>query len=162
MFFSNILKIYLIHDFIYFYFYFLLLNFINFISNQMQSLLFKLLVLLFSMLLTYHLLSTYVFQKEPNVSFISEKSFEDISENPNFLETMTLGSNPVCLKPTKNCQSTNAEITSLAASLTKGKSKYEGAVAIFNWLHANIHYEEPMYYNTKHGALGTLHLKKGK
>ena len=49
----------------------------------------------------------------------------------------------------------------MAKSLIKGKNKLDGAVAIFNWLKANIHYEEPMYYNTKCGALGTLNKKKG-
>lgn len=95
---------------------------------------------------------------------IDEKAAEDLrdtAENSLFLGLDSLGTNPICLKPTKNCQSDNAEIINLAKSLTNGKSKYDGAVAIFNYLKANVHYETPMYYNTKYGALGTLHRKKG-
>jgi hypothetical protein len=59
------------------------------------------------------------------------------------------------LKPTKNCQSTNSKIKSLAASITKGKtSELSKATAIFNWVRNNISYS--FYYNTRKGALGTL------
>jgi transglutaminase-like putative cysteine protease len=59
------------------------------------------------------------------------------------------------LKPTKNCQSTNSKIKSLAASITKGKtSELSKASAIFNWVRNNISYS--FYYNTRKGALGTL------
>ena len=59
------------------------------------------------------------------------------------------------LKPTKNCQSNNSKIKSLAASITKGKtSQLSKASAIFNWVRNNISYS--FYYNTRKGALGTL------
>ena len=59
------------------------------------------------------------------------------------------------LKPTKNCQSTNSRIKSLAASITKGKtSELSKASAIFNWVRNHISYS--FYYNTRKGALGTL------
>ena len=56
---------------------------------------------------------------------------------------------------TKNCQVTNSQIKSLAASITTGKnSTYDKAVAIFNWVRDNIGYS--FYYNTRYGATGTL------
>jgi len=59
------------------------------------------------------------------------------------------------LKPTWNCQSNDSRIISLANRLTTGKSSsYDRAVTIFNWVRDNIPYS--FYYNTKHGAVGTL------
>ncbi len=56
---------------------------------------------------------------------------------------------------TKNCQVTNSQIKSLAASIITGKnSTYDKAVAIFNWVRDNLGYS--FYYNTKYGAAGTL------
>ena len=56
---------------------------------------------------------------------------------------------------TKNCQVTNSQIKSLAASITNNKnSTYDKAVAIFNWVRDNLGYS--FYYNTKYGAAGTL------
>ena len=61
---------------------------------------------------------------------------------------------------TKNCQVTNSQIKSLAASITVGKtSVYDKAVAIFNWVRDNIGYS--FYYNTKYGAVGTLAKRTG-
>jgi transglutaminase-like putative cysteine protease len=59
------------------------------------------------------------------------------------------------LQPTANCQSTDATITSLSASITAGlTSNYAKAQAIFNWVRDNLTYS--YYYNTKKGALGAL------
>jgi transglutaminase-like putative cysteine protease len=61
------------------------------------------------------------------------------------------------LQPTKDAPSTSATIKNLAATLTKGKTTtLAKATAIFNWVRDNITYTDPMYYNTKKGALGTL------
>lgn len=59
------------------------------------------------------------------------------------------------LKPSKNCQPTHSKIKSLALSITKNKnSQYSKAKAIFDWVKHHIRYS--FYYNTKHGAVGTL------
>lgn len=121
--------------------------------------LFLLISFFLSLLIFYHFY--FETSKTPSINEKAHEDLKDISENSLFLGSNSLGSNPICLKPTKNCQSDNAEIINLAKSLANGKSKYDGAVAIFNYLKANVHYETPMYYNTKYGALGTLHLKKG-
>jgi transglutaminase-like putative cysteine protease len=64
------------------------------------------------------------------------------------------------LKPTANCQSSNAKITALASSLTSdSNSTYEKAEAIFNWVRDKISYS--FYDNTKYGAVGTLNAKTG-
>jgi transglutaminase-like putative cysteine protease len=64
------------------------------------------------------------------------------------------------LAATANCQVNNAQIKALAASITSGKtSSYDKAVAIFNWVRDKIGYS--FYYNTKHGAVGTLNAKTG-
>ena len=62
---------------------------------------------------------------------------------------------PQYVQSTKNCQVTNSQIKSLAASITNGKnSTYDKAVAIFNWVRDNLGYS--FYYNTRYGATGTL------
>lgn len=64
------------------------------------------------------------------------------------------------LAATANCQVTNSQIKSLAASITAGKtSTYDKAAAIFNWVRNNLAYS--FYYNTKYGAVGALNAKKG-
>jgi len=64
------------------------------------------------------------------------------------------------LNPSKNCQSTNANIQSLAKSITKGyTTQLSKANAIFNWVRDKISYS--FYYNTKKGATGTLSSKSG-
>ena len=66
------------------------------------------------------------------------------------------------LQATNNCQVTNTQIKALAASITKGTtSTYDKAVKIFNWVRDHISYENPMYYNTKYGAVGILKSRKG-
>ncbi|MCC7562051.1 MAG: transglutaminase-like domain-containing protein [Methanobrevibacter arboriphilus] len=64
------------------------------------------------------------------------------------------------LNPSKNCQSTNAKIQSLATSITKGyTTQLSKAKAIFNWVRDKVSYS--FYYNTKKGATGTLSSKSG-
>lgn len=64
------------------------------------------------------------------------------------------------LNPTKNCQSDNAQIKSLADSITKGTgSTYDEGVKIFNWVRDNLSYS--FYYNTKYGAVNTYKNKTG-
>ncbi len=57
------------------------------------------------------------------------------------------------LKPTGNCQSTNAKIVSLAKSL-QGSSTYQTMANIFYYVRNKVTYSS--YYNTRKGALGTL------
>ena len=60
----------------------------------------------------------------------------------------------------KNCQVSNPEIVALANRLTSGlTSPWEKAVAIFNYVRDAISYG--YYYDTRYGALGTLHSKVG-
>ncbi len=64
------------------------------------------------------------------------------------------------LATTTNCQVTDSNIKTLAASITKGlTSSYDKAAAIFNWVRDNIGYS--FYYNTKYGAVETLNAKTG-
>lgn len=59
------------------------------------------------------------------------------------------------LQPTKNCQSNDSRIKSLASSITQGATtKYSKATRLFNWVRDNIGYT--FYYDTRYGALGTL------
>lgn len=62
------------------------------------------------------------------------------------------------LQPTRNCQSNDSRIKSLASSITQGATtKYDKAVRLFNWVRDNIGYT--FYYDTRYGALGTLNSK---
>ena len=64
------------------------------------------------------------------------------------------------LNPSKNCQSTDPVIKSLATSITKNcKTEFEKATAIFNWVRDKVSYS--FYYNTKKGAIQTLNTKNG-
>ncbi len=59
-----------------------------------------------------------------------------------------------------NCPVTNPIIVSLAAQLTEGlTSPIDKAMAIYNYVRDGVSYSH--YYNTRHGALGTLDLKSG-
>lgn len=64
------------------------------------------------------------------------------------------------LKSTKNCQVNNAKIKSLVKSLTSGlTNKIDKAKAIFNYVRDNIEYD--YYYDSRHGAVGTLNAESG-
>jgi hypothetical protein len=60
---------------------------------------------------------------------------------------------------TANCQVNDASINSLAWSLARGGNGLNEATNIFNWVRNNIGYS--FYYNTKHGAVGTLNAGTG-
>lgn len=64
------------------------------------------------------------------------------------------------LAASKNCQVNNEKIKNLVAKLTKScKTEKDKAYAIFNYVRDTIAYS--FYYNTKHGAVGTLNAKSG-
>ncbi|WP_407423282.1 transglutaminase domain-containing protein, partial [Methanobrevibacter sp.] len=64
------------------------------------------------------------------------------------------------LRASKNCQVDNAQIKALAAKLTSGLSTpVEKATAIYNYVRDEISYS--FYYDTRHGAVGTLNAKSG-
>lgn len=64
------------------------------------------------------------------------------------------------LRSSSHCQVNSPKIKSLVNSLTKGlKDDVDKAKAIFNYVRDNIVYD--YYYDTKHGAEGTLNLKSG-
>lgn len=64
------------------------------------------------------------------------------------------------LKETKNSQSTDISIVTLAKTITNGTgSSYDKAVKIFEWVRDNLEYS--FYYNTKYGAAKTVITKSG-
>ncbi|WP_407391422.1 Ig-like domain repeat protein [Methanobrevibacter sp.] len=64
------------------------------------------------------------------------------------------------LSAAKNCQVNNSKIKALVEKLTKGLSSDKAkANAIFEYVRDTISYS--FYYNTKHGAVGTLNAKSG-
>lgn len=64
------------------------------------------------------------------------------------------------LAATRNCQVSNSEIVSLARQLTEGLSTpLDKAIAIFNYVRDTISYS--YYYDTKFGAVETMHAKRG-
>ncbi|WP_407454566.1 transglutaminase domain-containing protein, partial [Methanobrevibacter sp.] len=64
------------------------------------------------------------------------------------------------LKSSTNCQVNNSEIKSLVNSLISGlTSDYDKAKAIYNYVRDAISYS--FYYDTRYGAVGTLHAKTG-
>ena len=64
------------------------------------------------------------------------------------------------LAASTNCQVNNAQIKALAAKLTSGlTSDSAKASAIYNYVRDSISYS--FYYDTKHGAVGTLSAKSG-
>jgi len=64
------------------------------------------------------------------------------------------------LKSSSHCQVGNAKIKALVKSLTSGLTeKIDKAKAIFNYVRDTLSYD--LYYNTLHGAVGTLKLKRG-
>lgn len=64
------------------------------------------------------------------------------------------------LAAAKNCQVNNAAIKSLVTKLTKGLTSDKAkATAIYNYVRDYIAYS--FYYDTKHGAVGTLNAKSG-
>jgi len=57
-------------------------------------------------------------------------------------------------------KSNSASVNALSHSLTKGtSSQYTKGARVFNWVKSNVRYK--FYYNTKHGAAGTLKYRSG-
>ena len=74
--------------------------------------------------------------------------------------TNTISNLDPYLAASTNCQVNNEKIKALAAKLTKGlTSEYDKAKAIYNYVRDYISYS--FYYDTKHGAVGTLNAKSG-
>ena len=64
------------------------------------------------------------------------------------------------LRSTAHCQVNSAKIKALVKSLTSGlKDDVDKVKALFNYVRDNIVYD--YYYNTHHGAVGTLNAKSG-
>lgn len=64
------------------------------------------------------------------------------------------------LKSTSHCQVNHAKIKSLVDSLTSGLTdSIDKAKALFNYVRDNVVYD--YYYDSKHGAVGTLNVKSG-
>ena len=64
------------------------------------------------------------------------------------------------LAASTNCQVNNSKIKSLVEKLTKGlTSEKDKATAIYNYVRDSVSYS--FYYNTRHGAVGTLNVKSG-
>ena len=64
------------------------------------------------------------------------------------------------LKSSSHCKVGNAKIKALVKSLTGGLTdNVDKAKAIFNYVRDTLAYS--LYYNTKHGAVGTFNLKSG-
>lgn len=75
-------------------------------------------------------------------------------------EKNTLNDVSALLKATKNCQVNNAAIKNIVAKVTKGlTSDSAKAKAIYNYVRDKIAYS--FYYDTKHGAVGTLNAGSG-
>jgi transglutaminase-like putative cysteine protease len=78
-----------------------------------------------------------------------------VLDSANTIEDLT-----AYLSPSTNCQSDNPEIIALAQQLTEGlTSSVDKARAIYNYVRDQISYS--FYYDTRYGALGTLHAKTG-
>ena len=94
---------------------------------------------------------------------------------PSFAYTTSLGivsntpkvvSYPASIKPfldvTSHCNWKDALIVNKVKDIVGNEtSMYNKAYKIFNWALNATSYEEPMYYNTRHGAVNTLKLLKG-
>lgn len=69
------------------------------------------------------------------------------------------------LVATKNCQSTNATIKSVAATGVKyggaPKTMYQAAKQLMKYLNNKTKYYSPMYSNTRYGAVGTWNRRAG-
>ena len=78
-----------------------------------------------------------------------------VLDSANTIEDLT-----AYLSPSTNCQSNNAEIVALAQQLTEGlTNSVDKARAIYNYVRDQISYS--FYYDTRYGALGTLHARTG-
>lgn len=82
------------------------------------------------------------------------------STSSNLNSKNTISNLAAYLAATKNCQVNNSAIKSLVTKLTKGLTSDKAkANAIYNYVRDSISYS--FYYDTKHGAVGTLNAKSG-
>lgn len=114
----------------------------NYVRSSIGNIRFENTVYIYSKILNYH--------KQHNVlpNYVSVSKWNS-NTDPELLPY---------LKPSSNCQSDNNNIISLSRSVASG-SDYEKATKIFNWVRDQVSYS--FYYNTKHGAVGTLNLRQG-
>ncbi len=93
-------------------------------------------------------------------SYVEIKSIKTSSKGSCLNSKNTIKDLTAYLKASKNCQVNNKKIKQLVAKLTKGlKTDKQKATAIFNYVRDTISYS--FYYDTKHGAVGTLKAKSG-
>jgi len=96
----------------------------------------------------------------PNYSTIITSSGSASQAGSGLNEKNTITDLSAYLKSTTHCQVSSSAIKSVVKSVTKGlKSKKSKANAIFNYVKNTLSYS--FYYNTKYGAVATLHAKKG-
>ena len=93
-------------------------------------------------------------------SYVEIKSIKTASKSSSLNSKNTIKDLTAYLKASKNCQVNNKKIKKLVDKLTKGlKTDKQKATAIFNYVRDTISYS--FYYDTKHGAVGTLNAKSG-
>ncbi len=97
----------------------------------------------------------------PNYVTLSTSSGSSSGQSGSGLnEKCTVKDLSAYLKATTNCQVNNNAITKIVKSVTSGLTSTEAkAKAIFNYVRDKISYS--FYYDTKHGAVGTLNAKSG-
>ncbi|SEL24904.1 Transglutaminase-like enzyme, putative cysteine protease [Methanobrevibacter gottschalkii] len=93
-------------------------------------------------------------------SFVEIKSLSGTSSDSDINSKNTISNLKAYLAASTNCQVNNAKIKQLVGKLTNGlKSEKSKATAIYNYVRDTISYS--FYYDTKHGAVGTLNAKSG-
>ena len=91
-------------------------------------------------------------------SYVTIKSISGTTKSIN--SKNTIDDLSAYLESSKNCQVNNSQIKKIVTKLTKGlETDTEKATAIFNYVRDTISYS--FYYDTKHGAVGTLNAKSG-
>lgn len=122
----------------------------NYASSSLGTIRYETLIYTYSKILSFYGTNNRL----PNTVSVTPWTTSTDSGNTN-TDTGTTTELSQYLQPTKNCQSTDSSIKSLASSLTAGlTSTYAKAAAIFNWVRDNVTYS--FYYNSKKGATGTL------
>ena len=126
----------------------------NSVSSKLGTLGYKSVVYAFSRVVTYYgnnnRLPSYVEIKSASSSSSTSKL-----NSKNTIENLT-----AYLAAATNCQVNNSKIKQLVTKLTNGKTSDKAkATAIFNYVRDTISYS--FYYDTKHGAVGTLNAKSG-
>lgn len=126
----------------------------NSVSSSIGTIGYKSSVYAFSRVIAFygdnHRMPSYV-----KIKSISSTSSSTSLNTKNNIEDLT-----AYLAASTNCQVNNTKIKTLVTKLTKGlKTDKAKATAIFNYVRDTVSYS--FYYNTKHGAVGTLNAKSG-